>query len=245
MPPPNRTTTRKIAEVVAREIAFDIARSGVASGTMIAAEADLLQQFGVGRATLREALRILEINGIVALKPGRGGGIIAIGEHADRYAELSKLHLQAVHSTYGEVLEARLAIEPLLARFCAINRTDAMVTALQAAVEGSDTMSPYDVAANQHAYGDFHTIIGQHCGNRALMLLSQVLMSVYLTRLGVAFLPLEDRPHLHEAHREIGEAIANGDADTAEHLMRSHMVHYADSIRSRNANVFDESITWT
>ena len=70
--------TEKVAESVARQILQDIRRNRLGPGSMLPPESTMVERFGVGRGSLREALRILEVNGLVTLKPGpRGGPVVA------------------------------------------------------------------------------------------------------------------------------------------------------------------------
>jgi len=75
--------TEKVAESIARQIMQDIRRQKLEPGSMLPAESAMLERFGVGRGSLREALRILEINGLVVLKPGpKGGPVVAAQDPA-------------------------------------------------------------------------------------------------------------------------------------------------------------------
>ena len=64
----------KIAESVARQILRDIQLQGLAPGSMLPPESAMLERFDIGRGSLREALRILEVNGLITIKTGPGGG---------------------------------------------------------------------------------------------------------------------------------------------------------------------------
>ena len=66
----------KAAMVVAQRIVRDIGRAGLRPGDLLPPERAMLETYGTGRGTLREALRLLEFQGVIALKPGPGGGPI-------------------------------------------------------------------------------------------------------------------------------------------------------------------------
>ena len=72
MPRSNRP--QKTAMIVAKRIVADIAGEGVSVGTRLPPEKAMLDQYQVGRGTLRESLRYLELSGVLSLKPGPGGG---------------------------------------------------------------------------------------------------------------------------------------------------------------------------
>ena len=108
--------TEKVAEILARQILQDIRRNGLGPGSMLPAESTMVEQYGAGRGSVREALRILEVNGLVTLKPGpRGGPVVAPHDPGD-FGQMMTLHLQSRGATYRQLLEARLEYEVVLAR---------------------------------------------------------------------------------------------------------------------------------
>jgi DNA-binding FadR family transcriptional regulator len=68
----SRRRTAKVSEIIAREIVHD--SRGLPPGTMLPSEAKLLERYQVGRTSLREALRVLEMQGLIVIRPGPGGG---------------------------------------------------------------------------------------------------------------------------------------------------------------------------
>ena len=79
----------------------------------------MLEKYQVGRASLREALRILEVQGIIAIRPGPGGGPMVAPFDSMNFARMTTLYLHLVGATYREVLEARIIMEPVMARLAA------------------------------------------------------------------------------------------------------------------------------
>ena len=65
---------QKTALIVAKRVVEDIYKSGQSAGDRLPPERVMLEHYGVGRGTLREALRFLELQGVLTLKPGPGGG---------------------------------------------------------------------------------------------------------------------------------------------------------------------------
>ena len=109
----------KISETIARDILDDIVVRKLPPGTMLASEAVMLDRYGVGRASLREALRILEIHGLIKIKPGpRGGPVVAEVTSSD-LGRSATFYFHAVGATFADLLGARLAIEPLMAGLAA------------------------------------------------------------------------------------------------------------------------------
>ena len=104
---------------MARMIVEDIVESGREPGDALEPESLMLERFGISRASLREALRILETQGLITIKPGpRGGPSVAPVSSID-FGRMATLFFQVMHVTLGDVLEARLVIEPVMARMAA------------------------------------------------------------------------------------------------------------------------------
>lgn len=125
---------RKLATLVAADIVDDVVRRGLVPGEVLAPEAEMTAAYGVGRATLREALRILESQGVIALKPGPHGGPVlrAVG-HAD-IARVAGLYLSLTSSTHRDVLEALRCLEPVLAGRAAAGDPQPVLSVVAAAL---------------------------------------------------------------------------------------------------------------
>src|SRR5713226_3607467 len=95
----------KTALLVARRIVRDIERLELVPGDKLPPEKEMFQQYQVGRGTLREALRFLELQGILSLKPGPGGGPVVERPDASNLATLLVL-LQFSDARYQTVVEA-------------------------------------------------------------------------------------------------------------------------------------------
>src|SRR5215469_10118495 len=91
-------------------------------------ERAMLETYATGRGTLREALRLLEFQGVIALKPGPGGGPILLNPAASHLASTLQLLMQLSQAPYRVVVEARLALEPAISRAAAEQISDASLT---------------------------------------------------------------------------------------------------------------------
>ena len=83
----------KVPEMVARRILREIVDRGLTEGDRLPSEAVMLARFGVGRASLREALRILETHGLIRIKPGPQGGPVVTEPTAADYGQTTTLYL--------------------------------------------------------------------------------------------------------------------------------------------------------
>ncbi len=79
----------------------------------------MARQYGVSRASLREALRLLEVQGLIHLKPGPGGGPAVGTVEPANLARTASLYFHLGAATYGQLMQAQVLIEPLCAQLAA------------------------------------------------------------------------------------------------------------------------------
>jgi DNA-binding FadR family transcriptional regulator len=106
---------------VARQLVSQIRRQHLRPGTPLPAEHQMVEELGVARATVREALRFLELQGALRVKAGPGGGPVVSAPGADHLASVLSLHLQFADASFRSVVEARRSIYPVLAAEAAQN----------------------------------------------------------------------------------------------------------------------------
>src|SRR5687767_3166913 len=97
----------KVALRVARLIVRDIVERGLVRGDALEAEAAMLERYGISRASLREALRILETHGLITIKPGPGGGPSVGAADSRDFGRMATLYFQVLRVDLGSVVEAR------------------------------------------------------------------------------------------------------------------------------------------
>jgi GntR family transcriptional regulator, transcriptional repressor for pyruvate dehydrogenase complex len=232
----------KVSETLARKIFSDIKRRQLTPGVKLPGEAIMLKQYGVGRASLREALRILEVHGIIKIKPGPGGGPIVDQITSSDFARSASVYLDAFDATVADLMRARLELEPRMARLAAtkISRSNAAIlqTALErerAELESGEEWSP--------ATEDFHSTIAGLTGNPVLDLIGKALIAIHAQR-GRQVFPLEDRAVALRTHERLGQAILEGDADKAERLSRRHLLAVSRELETDFPYVLRETIDW-
>jgi len=229
----------KVAEDVAGEILNKICAGEYQVGSMLPPEAQMLQDYGIGRASLRESLRILEVHGIIRIKAGPGGGPVVQKVGTASFANMAKIFFQVDGMTYREVVEARLILEPFFARMAAINRDAEHAQALlDCSIDLGDDKR---YLSSAH---DFHRQIGSMSSNRMLNLFAHALADIFHDRVAEVLYPPEKRGDVVAEHRAIAEAIQAGDADLAERLMREHMEDYSRYVALRYPALLDERIRW-
>lgn len=235
--------TEKVAESVARQILVDIRQQHLGPGATLPPESAMLERFGIGRGSLREGLRILEVNGLVTLKPGpRGGPVVAPHDPAN-FGQMMTLHLQSLGATYRQLLEARVEYETLLARKAAEQTGDIAGQIVRAAMPATEKGTSGDPEYASATSG-FHSAVGRASGNPVLALAADSIYSIWTVRVTAILYPPEDRPLVIEQHEAIARAIEKHDARRAEHLMREHMGLYQDYCETRYPARMDDIVDW-
>jgi GntR family transcriptional regulator, transcriptional repressor for pyruvate dehydrogenase complex len=244
--PPTVTRRRneKISQAVAREILHEMTRLGLGEGDMLPAEAEMLETYDVGRASLREALRILEIQGLIVIKPGPGGGPIVAGVHSSDFGRMATMYFHMAGATFRELVDARLVLEPVMAGVAAKRQDARYIQQLEQCLTNARTSPPEDVPAYTRSALDFHSLIAGMSGNRVLDLTGRAMKDIYSDRIREMIFPEDERSKLIEAHDLIGRAIIDGNADKAERLMREHMEEFTHYVETRFPGMLDEVVTW-
>jgi DNA-binding FadR family transcriptional regulator len=232
----------KVAAIVARMIVRDIAGRELPPGTALESEAVMLERYGVSRASLREALRILETQGLISIKPGPGGGPVVASVDASHFGRMSTLYFHVLGVPFREVVEARLVLEPMMAGLAAERGKPEAKERLKAiAREGWE-------AEDQDEWirlsGAFHAHVIGMSGNSLLGLLARSLASIYVERVAGLTFPDEERDEVRRVHDDIVKAIVGGRARRARELMADHMAEYARNIAARNPSLMDEVVDW-
>lgn len=234
----------KIAQLVANEIVSEIVAQGLKEGDRLPTESTMLEEFDVGRASIREALRILEIYGLIRIRQGhKGGPVVAALEPSDLGRTLS-LYFQITGGTYGDLVEARLIIEPVMARLAAECQDPDDMRHLHDVMDRDAAGSLEDPEYIRLA-DEFHYAICGMSGNRIMDMLGRSLRTLYIGRIsGRGVFPPEGRTIAKKLHADIGEAVLDGKAELAESLMESHMRELAVMQKKSTPDVLEERVSW-
>lgn len=231
--------TEKISENVAREIVHDM--RGLEPGTKLPSEAVMLQSYKVGRASLREALRLLEVQGLIVIRPGPGGGPVVAQVDSRHFARMSSLYYHVQEATYGDILQARLLIEPVMARAAAERQDPDDIKNLE---EFLAQPTPEDDLTYLYQATGFHALLLDMSGNRVLDLFACSIKDLYTDRLETMVFPPEHRNQTQRDHNSVARAIVSGNAKRAESLMRRHMEDFTLHANAANPGIFEEVIDW-
>jgi DNA-binding FadR family transcriptional regulator len=228
--------------LLAEAIADGIVSRGMRPGDRLPTEAEMIAEYEVGRATLREALRVLEAQGVLEIRVGSGGGPFVARPDAHRLARMLSLLLRMSDVTLREVLDARLIVEPALAAQAASHRSEDQAAALRAnqeALEKTPRGSEEFLRLNQ----EFHTLLADASGNRPLAALWSALSAIADGHeAGVRYTPAA-LSGMIAAHRKITSAVESGDAPGAGRVMTSHLGATRDYVTRYYPHFLDDPVT--
>ena len=233
----------KAAMLVAQRIVRDIGRAGLRPGDLLPPERAMLETYDTGRGTLREALRLLEFQGVIALKPGPGGGPILMNPAASHLASTLQLVLQLNQAPFREILAARAVLEPVVARLAAGHIGAGPLAELAESVARMG-----ENIGDRDRFRDsgrrFHEVIAWSSGNVLFAYLVDALLGILDGTVIGTDDPGDRRAAILRAHEEIYAAIAGHDAGAAEERMREHIEAYARYAQRRFPDLLEQTVTW-
>lgn len=216
---------RKAYEQVADQLRELVVTGELAPGDRLPNEAALARDFGVSRATVREALRVLAAQGLVRTAKGAGGGSFVTLPTVDSISSLVHANVDLLTETrrvtLEELLEARELVEVPAARLAAQRRGEEDLERLRATV-------PDDArrlgTTEEFAYNsEFHSCLIAASRNTLLSVSAQPIFSVLQSNLARSALGRRFHTAIHAHHHRIIEAVEAADADAAAAEMRDHL----------------------
>jgi DNA-binding FadR family transcriptional regulator len=219
--------TRTFEDVLA-QIERRIVEDGLTVGARLPAERQLAEQLGVGRSSVREAMRVLETLGVVSSQVGRGpdAGAVLTSRPDTALTDLLRLHLGLASLELQEVIDTRLMIERWAADRAAAARAD--TAALAAALAAMDAAG----SAEEFVEHDtaFHCAIADASGNRLIAAIMRSLRDSMRRYAVEAVERLGDTSSLQADHGRILAAIDAGDPGAASRAVTEHLAHAYPSL---------------
>jgi GntR family transcriptional regulator, transcriptional repressor for pyruvate dehydrogenase complex len=221
------------SEVLANRLEQQILGSSWPPGTLLPSERELAAMTGLGRSSVREALRILEIRGLVRTRPGRyGGSVVAqpsdalLARHIGLFAKGRSIALRAL-------VEARQALEPMVAYLAARNRTEQDLAELHEIALRLDAAAPNDVRRFLEENDRWHAALARACHNDLLRAFASSISGLMLEASRIENFASDDvRLLVTHAHRRILEAIEAQDADAARRRAERDIEAYAKHLEA-------------
>lgn len=220
----------RLYQNIVDQIEGAITRGVVKPGERLPSERELVAQFGASRATVREALRVLEAHGVVRSRPGDPNGPEVLSFSPDGLAKQMTRMVQLDGMSLADLLAFRMIIDGSASRLAARLHTpgelaamERTITAMERAIEtGYDEFSEADVA--------FHDAIAQASRNAMIEVCNNVVRGVVLQVIeDKVRRALDSEALMRESlrhHREVLEAISTGDGEAAARIARQKLYDY-------------------
>jgi GntR family transcriptional regulator, transcriptional repressor for pyruvate dehydrogenase complex len=213
----------KTADVVAARIRTLTLANRLSPGTPLPGERELIAQLHVSRASVREALRMLEDEGIIEVRRGVRGGIFAAAPSIDRLTRGLASLVAFQQTPLLDLLEMRLLLEPEAAALAAERATDCEREQLLALAEAGQADSMID-------HVEFHVLLGVMSGNQLVAIALSALRNIVAESGEAAMLPRAAMRDTLHAHRRIASAIGSANPDLAREATEQHIRAYVEAL---------------
>ncbi|MFM1987676.1 MAG: hypothetical protein RJA99_633 [Pseudomonadota bacterium] len=221
----------KSCDVLANRLRERILAGGFAAGEALPPERDLVAETGLSRGSVREALRILEAEGLVQTRPGRYGGTVVRLPTTDLVARQVGSYAKGRGVAFRTVIEARETLEPMLARLAAEHRTDEDLAALEHASRRMADAVDADAESFLAANVEWHWAVAVASRNELLSAFMASITGLIRDSTREEHVSAREvREAVVEAHRRVTDAIRAGDAEAARRRMERHVRAYSRAV---------------
>lgn len=238
---PERFERKRLSDMVATEIRRMVEDGGFGPGDKIYSENELTRTLEVSRTSVREAIRILEVQGLLTVRQGKG---IFVRDSAEERAEALGRWIQSNSDNLFEIFEIRILMEPDCAARAAHYADAEEIAEMREALrrfEDHCAKSALQGAIAQDKH--FHNLVARASQNRTL----HVLMSTFTRSLNEGWITSLSLPGRQiktiSEHRAILDAIEAHDAEGARRAMRVHLENAFSEVREYAKDSGDRSDT--
>lgn len=237
-----RMSVPKASDVLADELRRQIIEGGMPEGSALPVERELAESVGMSRSSVREALRVLEIEGLVETRPGRAGGTFVRRPDATIVERNLDLFVGGQGVRFEALVEAREALEPVVAGLAAIHRTDADLSML----EGLSTRMEEavdDVAVFLKLNVEWHIAVALASHNEIVTVFMNSLSRAILAGTDLAEINTHDTMlETVAAHDRVLTAIRSGDRGAATTAMGKHVHAYKKLLEGLEGNEIPDQL---
>src|SRR5574341_883957 len=233
--------TSRASEDIVQQIKAQIFAGQIVPGHRLLTEMELTEQFRVSRTTVRDALRVLESQGLIDIKVGAGGGAFVAAPSTQPVSDSLTNMLRMHKSSIKELVEARLVVETSIVALAARRATAAdlraMEQAIAAARAGLVANDPYFMP---HSVA-FHIALAEAAKNEVLLSTVNSFRSLFYETLEKLFPAPDMAQRAIEDHQKILDAVKVRDAERPQQIMRVHLLYF--EARAVKLNSVEESPT--
>lgn len=221
-----RSRVPKAAHLLADDLRRHILTQRLSVGAALPSEPDLVESTEFSRGTVREALRLLEAEGLITIKRGPSGGIRVSRPDVTHVTRSFALMVALSDAPLAALFDLRLALEPAAAALAAQAASEEQrERLLQLASEEPGRQIEHNV--------EFHVVLAEATNNELFRVSLASMMELTLLQSQGDDLRGEERGLAVTAHRKIARLIADGDAAGAERAARRHVEGFRDLMASQ------------
>jgi GntR family transcriptional repressor for pyruvate dehydrogenase complex len=224
----------RLADIIAARLRSDILSGRYAEGEVLDISGGVFEDFSVSLPAMREAVRVLENEGLLRTRRGSAGGAVVQLPTPRRIGEVIAMVLQARRTEPADVGRALAHLEPICAAMCAErpDRHQAVVPDLRRIIKSQRDELDDRAGYMAHARA-FHDSIAEHCGSQTMVVAAgalEVIWSAHAATLYTGDVPGAPGADLQrrlaaavDQHEKVVDAIDAGDAELAARLLREHI----------------------
>ena len=221
---------KRFSDQIADLIQKKILEENLAVGTGLPSEIEMAQEFQVSRSVIREALRILEITGLVRVKKGPTGGIFVSNVYHKPIKRSIHNLITSGNVTVDDLFDARLLLEPHIAEAAAKNASNEALKKFEALFEDSDSHYEDAVRLKQNNL-EFHLLLARASGNPVLSIMLESVIEL-LIELSLDFTDLSLERKFLKIHKGIFKVLSKRNAAEVSRLIRKDIAVVRETLKA-------------
>lgn len=223
-PPWPKTKLPKASAVLADELRNQIVVTRMPVGRDLPNESDLIERTGYSRGTVREALRLLESEGLITTRRGPYGGVRVSRPDVSQATRSIAVLLALSDATLGDLFHFRSLVECTAASLAATNATEDQIAVMFRATDDEEQETVEGVVS-------FHNLIADSCGSEFYRVTLGYVLNIAAWQTPQAGLSHDDVCVARGAHRDIVESIAARQPEMAAEAMDRHLKSFLAVIK--------------
>ena len=233
--------SEKVSDKIIAQIRDAILSGQLKPGDKLASEKELMGQFEVSKATMREALRVLEVLGLIEVRKGIAGGAFAakVGMETTIHSLVNFIHFQPV--SIREITMLRYLIEPTVAQIAASKITEEDVRNLRNIIGESIESAGFELSKEI----GFHRYLARMAGNTLLTLIIDFIDNLLEEIKGRLDLGHDFYAEVREAHQVILECLIQKDSTAAGIAMSNDLLHVGELLCKVDGSIPFDSLELT
>ena len=214
--------SKRTFEEISSKVKALIFEGTLKPGDKLPSELELARQFGVGRQSVREALRLLELSGFVSVQKGYGGGPIVQDTISTRIRNLYLDAFRMEKITIDEFTTARSVIEKAIINEVIDQADESNIRYLQENIDQAKTLIAKKEMATDKNF-EFHALLARASKNKVFIILEKSINAIHRNLRSRSEADFETTHNALKSHQKILDAITKKDREKAIKLIEKHV----------------------